>query len=77
MDVLPTYPCCMPLAAAISALGDIDMVLCAGDGVDMGDPWLLSWSPSDLAGRAEVARAMLFLASASAVALAASSTVPV
>ena len=53
------------------------MVLCAGDGVEIGDPWLLTWSPSDRAGRADPERATLFLARASAVARAASSTVPV
>lgn len=53
------------------------MVLCAGEEVDMGEPWLETWSPSDRAGRADADRATLFLARASAVALAASSTVPV
>lgn len=77
-ELLPLYGCCMPLAAAISALGDIDMFRWLGEGVDRGDPWLETWSPSEWAGRAEAARALLaFLANASAVSRAASSTVPV
>lgn len=43
----------------------------------MGDPWLEMWSPSERGGRVEADRATLFLARASAVARAASSTVPV
>ena len=63
----------MPLS---STPGDMERLRCAGEGVEMGDPWLDVWSPSDR-GRDRAAAALAPLAKASAVALAASSMVPV
>jgi len=70
---------CIWLMSCSCALGDMDMGRCAGDGVDRGDAWTdpaCSLSERGLFALAAAA-ALAPLASASAVALAASSTVPV
>ncbi len=60
-----------------SAPGDIDKVRCAGDGVERGEPWFDACSLSEGAFTLAAAAALAPLASASAVARAASSRVPV
>jgi hypothetical protein len=65
----------MLLMLAISALGDIDIVRCAGEGVDSGDPWLDACSLSDRAFVRAVA-ALGPRAKASCVSLTDSSMVP-
>lgn len=60
-----------------SALGDIDMVRCAGEGVERGDPWLEACSLSDRVLALAAAAALAPVASSRAVASAASSIVPV
>lgn len=64
---------CRLLMPASSVLGDIERFLWLGDGVETGDPKADPCSPSDRA----FVRAVAPRASASAVALAASSIVPV
>lgn len=63
----------MPPDPDMSMLGDMDIGLCAGDGVVMGEPWLERWSPSERACGTCLA---LDAAKAAAVAAAASSIVP-
>jgi len=67
----------MLLMLTISALGDMDIVRCAGDGVESGDSWVDACSLSDRGFVLAAAAALAPLARASAVARAASSTVPV
>jgi hypothetical protein len=56
-----------------SKLGDMDMVLCDGEGVVMGEPWADRWSPSE---RVCCTLTLVEAAKAAAVAAAASSMVP-
>lgn len=62
---------------AISAAGDMDMLRWAGEGVETGDPCVEPCSPSDRLLTRAAAAAVAPRANASAVALAASSRVPV
>ena len=68
---------CKLLIPAISAVGDMDMFRWAGDGVERGETWFDACSPSDWVLALALAAALAPLARASAVALAASSIVPV
>jgi len=72
---LVRYP--MLFIPASSLLGDMDMVRCAGDGVESGEPWFDACSLSDRGLVLAAAAALAPLARASAVARAASSRVPV
>jgi hypothetical protein len=67
----------MPFKGASSELGDIDMLRWPGDGVDIGEPVTEYCSPPSERGARPDRLLPMRVASAAAVAAAASSTVPV
>jgi hypothetical protein len=56
--------------AAMSAVGDMDMVRCPGDGVDIGEPCADAASPSDRGRRLAMAWAVVWAPRARAAARA-------